>query len=159
MANKALVVGINDYPGCPLTGCVGDARAMEKVLARHDDGSKNFDVILRPNIRKKGELRKLIRELFNTGEGEIALFYFSGHGCVAGHDGYIVTPDYEEGDEGISLAEILKEANEADGKYRFYSHLSGNGEMGLGLRDRVSRLRGRSSRSIPRRCGSPLPSV
>lgn len=42
---------------------------------------------------------------------------------------------------------------------RFYSHLSGNGEMGLGLRDRVSRLRGRSSRSIPRRCGSPLPSV
>ena len=44
-------------------------------------------------------------------------------------------------------------------KYGFYSHLSGNGEMGLGLRDRVSRLRGRSSRSIPRRCGSPLPSV
>ena len=43
--------------------------------------------------------------------------------------------------------------------YWFYSHLSGNGEMGLGLRDRVSRLRGRSSRSIPRRCGSPLPSV
>ena len=47
----------------------------------------------------------------------------------------------------------------SDDKYRFYSHLSGNGEMGLGLRDRVSRLRGRSSRSIPRRCGSPLPSV
>ena len=46
-----------------------------------------------------------------------------------------------------------------DKKYWFYSHLSGNGEMGLGLRDRVSRLRGRSSRSIPRRCGSPLPSV
>ena len=44
-------------------------------------------------------------------------------------------------------------------KIWFYSHLSGNGEMGLGLRDRVSRLRGRSSRSIPRRCGSPLPSV
>ena len=43
--------------------------------------------------------------------------------------------------------------------FGFYSHLSGNGEMGLGLRDRVSRLRGRSSRSIPRRCGSPLPSV
>ena len=44
-------------------------------------------------------------------------------------------------------------------RFWFYSHLSGNGEMGLGLRDRVSRLRDRSSRSIPRRCGSPLPSV
>ena len=55
------------------------------------------------------------------------------------------------------VSRLIKDAVEK--KLRFYSHLSGNGEMGLGLRDRVSRLRGRSSRSIPRRCGSPLPSV
>lgn len=55
--------------------------------------------------------------------------------------------------------EELKTTPEILKKNGFYSHLSGNGEMGLGLRDRVSRLRGRSSRSIPRRCGSPLPSV
>ena len=60
----------------------------------------------------------------------------------------------------ITSAEMLiQKLRDGLDEFWFYSHLSGNGEMGLGLRDRVSRLRGRSSRSIPRRCGSPLPSV
>ena len=29
--NKALVVGINEYPNCPLAGCVNDAEEMGKM--------------------------------------------------------------------------------------------------------------------------------
>lgn len=118
MANKALIVGINDYADCPLSGCAKDAESMAKMLARNSDGSKNFDVATLLNVSKRADLRNAIRKLFETGEGDIALFYFSGHGCVAGHDGYIVTPDCEDGDEGISLAEILKSANMANAQYK-----------------------------------------
>ncbi len=61
------------------------------------------------------------------------------------------------GEEASSLSGILLEQGYYD--FGFYSHLSGNDEMGWGSRDRVSRPRGRSSRSIPRRCGNPLPFV
>jgi hypothetical protein len=40
---RALLVGIDDYPGSPLAGCVIDARAMRDMLCRNADGSTNFD--------------------------------------------------------------------------------------------------------------------
>ncbi|HFD3910191.1 TPA: caspase family protein [Pseudomonas aeruginosa] len=40
----ALIVGINHYEhGGSLYGCVDDAHAVQAVLARHGDGSVNFD--------------------------------------------------------------------------------------------------------------------
>lgn len=42
---KALVVGIDYYDvGCHLHGCVNDARRMQSVLERNEDGSVNFAV-------------------------------------------------------------------------------------------------------------------
>ena len=41
---KALVIGLNDYPGCPLDGCVNDANAVASILARNGDNTPNFDV-------------------------------------------------------------------------------------------------------------------
>lgn len=117
MMRKALIVGIDNYLECPLSGCVKDAQLMAKVLSTHDNGDRNFDVMLCENVKHRNELRKQIRDLFTQGHGDVALLYFSGHGCVVGHDGYIVTPDYEEGDEGISLSEILKIANESVDHY------------------------------------------
>ena len=43
---RALCVGIDDYPGAPLQGCVNDATAMERLLSRDEDGSLNFDTML-----------------------------------------------------------------------------------------------------------------
>ena len=110
---RALIVGIDNYPGVPLDGCVNDARAMGAVLETQDDGSPNFHVLLMtsPDDKvTKPNLRKAIEKLFAT-ECEIGLFYFSGHGFVGTVDGNIVTEDFEKHDEGIGMIEILNLAN------------------------------------------------
>lgn len=112
---KALIVGINEYPRCPLQACVNDAQRIAKILATHEDGKKNFDVKLEKNISSKGKLLERIISLFN-GNPEIALFYFSGHGYINELGGYIVTPDYSSHDMGISMSDILKYANESNAK-------------------------------------------
>lgn len=109
---KALVVGINNYDGCPLTGCVNDANAVKDLLSVNGDGSPNFSVKLETKIKNKAELKKSISQLF-SGEGNIALFYFSGHGTVNECGGYLVTPDAKEYDEGMPLFDVLKYANES----------------------------------------------
>lgn len=109
---KALVVGINDYPKCPLGGCINDARGIAEILRNHEDGRKNFDVNLKENIKTKGELLGLIDSLFK-GNSEVALLYFSGHGYIDELGGYIVTPDYSAYDMGVHMSDILKYANES----------------------------------------------
>lgn len=84
------------------------------------------------NISSKAELKNLIREIFDS-KVEIALFYFSGHGCKTAEDGYIVTPDFTPGDEGISMSEILKMVNNSNALNKIvildccYSGTFGNG--------------------------------
>lgn len=131
---KALVVGIDDYPSAPLSGCVNDANSISQLLKRNGDGSPNFDVLQMENIKTKGELKKMIGDLFNSSV-EIALFYFSGHGCKNDVDGYIVTPDYAKNDEGITMTEILKIVNSSKALNKIvildycYSGTFGNGAL------------------------------
>jgi len=114
---KALVIGIDDYPDCPLNGCVNDAYEIKSVLERNGDGSPNFDVILITDSSEAGKsnLKKMIRELFST-ESDVALLYYAGHGMITSTGGFIVTPDGESDDEGISMDEILKLANNSRAK-------------------------------------------
>jgi len=107
---KALCVGINDYPTAPLTCCINDASSVATLLEANGNGSPNFDVRLATNVQKKTELKALITELF-SGDSDAALLYFSGHGFVNELGGYIVTPDAEKYDEGISMNDILSLAN------------------------------------------------
>ncbi|MFA6185351.1 MAG: caspase family protein [Candidatus Shapirobacteria bacterium] len=109
---KALIVGINDYKDCPLLGCVNDASSLSSILSSNGDGSPNFDVMLKTDIKNKSELKTHIKELFE-GNVETALFYFSGHGFLNNLGGYIVTPDYQPNDEGVSMNEILTFANQS----------------------------------------------
>lgn len=109
---KALVVGINNYPGAPLRGCVNDASGVSTLLETNGDGSPNFDVKLETDVSTKGLLKSLIVELFK-GDGDSALFYFSGHGFINEIGGYIVTPDYMTYDEGVSMDDILNLANQS----------------------------------------------
>lgn len=110
---RALIVGIDDYSGAPLTSCVKDASAVAAVLETHGNGSPNFEAVLLaspPGGITRPELRKAIERLFAT-KCEIALFYFSGHGFVRSTDGCLVTKDAEEHDEGVSMTEVLGIAN------------------------------------------------
>jgi hypothetical protein len=107
---KALVIGINAYPGAVLYGCINDATAISELLETNGDGSRNFDVRLEKDIFTKSVLRKKIVKLF-SGSCDTALLYFSGHGYVNELGGYIVTPDRKQYDEGILMDEILKLAN------------------------------------------------
>ncbi len=117
---KALVIGINDYPSAPLSGCVPDAHAIANVLETHGDGSPNFAVKLitcPPDVVTRASLRKACEELFE-GECDIALLYFSGHGLIKSTGGYVVTPDYRSYDEGVSMNELLSLANKSKSRSR-----------------------------------------
>lgn len=107
---KALLVGINQYPNSPLRGCINDSNAVKEALELNGDSTKNFDVLQKNDVVSKCELKSYIKECFN-GDSEIALFYYSGHGAVDQDGTYLVTPDAQEYDCGISLDEIMKIVN------------------------------------------------
>ena len=112
---KAVIVGIDNYPKASLHGCCNDADAMASVLSRHEDGSINFHVQKHTDdnaVKTKGGLRSLIGECF-SGNEEVALFYYSGHGHIDSFGGYLVTPDYSPNDVGVSLQDVLTTANDS----------------------------------------------
>lgn len=116
---RALCIGIDEYPGASLQGCVRDAERVATLLARNYDGSPNFDcrVITAPvgagmNVVTRAVLRQAIESLFQD-KADLALLHFSGHGTVNNLDGYLVTQDAKKYDEGVAMADILKWANDS----------------------------------------------
>lgn len=112
---KALLVGINDYPSCPLSGCEHDVERLTSILKRNHDNSPNFEC--RPILSSKetvtrSRLRSLIDELFAK-PADAALFYFSGHGSESKSSGILVTQDYENHDLGIPMTELIEAAGRA----------------------------------------------
>ena len=102
---RALLVGIDDYPGCPLKQCEDDVEKLGVALSNNDDGSPNFTC--RPIVSSKdaitrGDLKELIEELF-AAPADAALFYFSGHGTEEDSGGVLVTPDFSKKEAGVSM--------------------------------------------------------
>ncbi len=114
---KALVVGINNYPTSPLHACINDASAFGTIIETHGNGDPNFAVILRTDVPTKGKLIELIDKLF-SGDDEVALFYFSGHGYENELGTYLVTPDASKNDVGLSMTDLLVMANKSKAKNR-----------------------------------------
>lgn len=112
---KALVVGINNYPTSPLHGCINDSSSFASIIETNGDGSPNFDVKLVNDVMTKSHLKSLIIDLF-SGDSDTTIFYFSGHGFIDEIGGYIVTPDHQPNDVGVSMDEILTIANESKSK-------------------------------------------
>lgn len=106
---KALIIGIDEYPGAPLHGCVNDANAVAELLKTNEDGEPNFDVSLKLNLRTKAEFLDLLENLF-SGDADASLLYFSGHGSEHGH---LVTPDYRGKDLGVLMSDVLSYANKS----------------------------------------------
>lgn len=116
---RALCVGIDEYPGGSLRGCVSDAERIAVVLATNHDGSPNFDcrTLTAPvgggfDLVKRAVLREAIERLFRD-KADVALLHFSGHGTVNNLDGYLVTQDAKKYDEGVAMGDVLKWANES----------------------------------------------
>ncbi|MCB1663766.1 MAG: caspase family protein [Pseudomonadales bacterium] len=118
---KALIVGVDFYQHVsPLNGCANDAHAVKGILERHGDGSPNFGVQL---VVANGESSKIDRkflkdrvtQLFSE-DSDIALFYFSGHGHLESTGGYLLTSECTEGDDGLSMDELLVIANNSNAK-------------------------------------------
>ena len=110
---KALIVGIDHYEHIgPLRGCVADACSVEAMLKRNADRTTNFvnprlitgtgpaDVVTRK------ELKDAVRELFAP-KVDIALFYFAGHGYIEDTGGFLCSGDCSDGDDGLSLTELM----------------------------------------------------
>jgi len=114
---KALIIGLENYPGNFLKGCHYDAKEIDRVLKQNED-EDNFGCRLLIDDAGKTigrvQLRQNITELFEAPGYETVLLYFSGHGTLNARGGYIVTPDARLYDEGISMDEILALANQSE---------------------------------------------
>ena len=67
---KALLIGINDYPGRnKLKGCIEDINQVKFVIERNGDNSPNFDVRMMPNVQTSAEVMEAIIQLF-SGDGD-----------------------------------------------------------------------------------------
>jgi hypothetical protein len=135
---KALVVGIDYYPGQELHDSVSDAREVAQLFRRHGDDEPNFDVELftapvpKPDgnipppedpdaeISPKGGitkdlLRDRIKALFE-GDSDIVLFYFSGHGSLTSVGGTLITTDIKKAEDGLEMNDVLIWANNSQAR-------------------------------------------
>ena len=111
-AKRALIVGVNDYQHLPvsssrlgrempdLRGAVNDARGMAEALARgFDFQPEDIKTLIDEHATREAILAAFRDWLVEgTTPGDVAVFYFSGHGAVV--------PD-DNGDEDDGLDEAL----------------------------------------------------
>lgn len=91
---------------------------MNELLSKNSNGDRNFhNRELLDSEATKVKIRKGIKDLF-SGEVDVALLYFSGHGFDDENDGVIVSYDYEEDDWGIKMSEILEIANKSQARHK-----------------------------------------
>lgn len=137
MARKALIVGIDYYAhAAPLFGCVTDAYSVNSALERHADGTRNFSTKLLAGTGdgssvSRRDLRQAAQDLF-SGDDDIAIFYFAGHGYIEQAGGYLICSDSQDGNDGFSLNELVGMANASKAKSRIivldscHSGIAGN---------------------------------
>jgi hypothetical protein len=119
MMRRALCVGIDLYSFGALRGCVSDAKRVAKLLAKHDDGTPNFEcrTIVAPHggandVVTRSKLKEAIEKLLKD-KADVALLHFSGHGTENNLGGYLVTQDAKKYDQGVAMSEVLQMANDS----------------------------------------------
>jgi len=99
---KALITGINTYPGSPLRGCVNDALLMYKILSeKYDFKSENIDLITDGECTKKNMLKYLRKLTMDVQSGDYIFFHYSGHGSQ------VAVNDWTNNKESDGMDEIL----------------------------------------------------
>jgi metacaspase-1 len=86
--SKALLVGINAYPGCPLNGCVNDVDDMSKCLKIIRNIRASDIVVLKDKMATtENILHELNSFVAQMTPGKSYLFHYSGHGAqVSGNE-------------------------------------------------------------------------
>lgn len=108
---KALIVGLNNYPGRELEWCNNDAIAMKELIESNGDESPNFEVVPIIDNCSKSNLMSAIGKLF-ADDADIALLYFSGHGADI-DGGYLCTTDFSGSNYGVKMTDVLEMANKS----------------------------------------------
>ncbi len=119
--NTATIVGIDDYPNQPLSGCEADARALRDAIATNADTSDNFvSHVLLSSVTTvtKAAVVGAFRKTFSNADARIALFYFAGHGVFTQDGGFLVTQDGVENDEGVPMSQLIDAANRSPASER-----------------------------------------
>ncbi len=99
----ALVMGNNAYPQMPLTNAVNDAKALAGAL-----GKIGFQVDQALDCDLRSMEKAADRFIASIEGGDIALFFYAGHGIQVAGDNYLVPVNFKAKDE-------------ADAKYEAYS--------------------------------------
>lgn len=90
------------------------------MLDRHGNRTKNFDINFKVSscadeVIEKKSLKNDIEKLFKD-DNDIALFYFSGHGYIDTTGGYLITSECKNGDDGLSMNDLLIFVNNSKAK-------------------------------------------
>jgi len=95
---KALSVGINAYPQCPLSGCVNDVANVANMAVQHFQfDNANVRLLVDRNATTRNILEAL-QWLVDVQPGDRCLFHFSGHGVQ------VPTKDWKQEIDGLDEA-------------------------------------------------------
>jgi hypothetical protein len=85
---KAVIVGINKYPGAPLNGCVNDANDITSYLkSNYQFKDSDITLLLDEKATTQNINDALAKLVANVEVGNIRIFWYSGHGAeYAGSD-------------------------------------------------------------------------
>jgi uncharacterized caspase-like protein len=86
----ALVIGNDNYAGKPLANGVHDAQAMRAALAE-----VGFTVDVQLNVTMAQMEQAAERFVGRVRPGDIALYYYSGHGIQVGDQNYLIPVDFD----------------------------------------------------------------
>lgn len=82
MAYKALLVGINKYPGCPLNGCINDITDMANFLTTKCNFPQDAVRLLADERATTAAILDRLNWLISGAQpGDHLLFHYSGHGA------------------------------------------------------------------------------
>ncbi|MEQ8704987.1 MAG: caspase family protein [Phaeodactylibacter sp.] len=79
----ALLIGVNDYPSSPLSGCVPDARALQSYLESDPrlDTDGSLKTLFDAQATKSAIADGILNHLGQARPEDVVLLYFSGHGA------------------------------------------------------------------------------
>lgn len=116
---RALLIGIDNYPAPnQLKGCVADVNLIRKSLEFNGDGTKNFEVEVMLNEQSGKATMGQIESLFAS-DLDVALLYFSGHGCENSTGSELVFPlEASSGGyyKGLQMRSIMDIVNQSKAK-------------------------------------------
>lgn len=90
----ALVIGNAAYPQVPLKNPVNDARAIAALLRKMD-----FEVMEEHNVPRRNMDQMVDHFANQLQKGDLALFYFAGHGLQVQQENYLIPVDFRAASE------------------------------------------------------------